>query len=238
MTTLRHCVGFDLETTGIDVFEDRIVTASIVYVDSLGEIIQSYEWLINPGIDIPAEATAVHGISTEHAQTHGEQPKTALYEVAGILSYFLTEFVPVVAYNASYDFSILNEEIQRHLGYSGFDAFFDNSEIPELLIDPLVIDKKLDRYRSGSRKLTAQAERLGVSLENAHTSADDALAAVLVAKALWDKYPELSGGPIHDLYPAQQEWYKEQQLSLQDYFTKQGKSETVNTQWPIQRRTA
>jgi DNA polymerase III subunit epsilon len=239
MTTLRHCAGFDLETTGIDVFEDRVVTASIVYVNDQGNVIQTYEWLLNPGIEIPDEAAAVHGITTEQAQRYGEQPRTALYEIAGILSYFLTNDVPIVAYNAAYDFSLLNYDLERNLGddYS-LTKFFPNQEIPPLIIDPLVLDKKLDRYRKGSRKLTTQAERLGVSLENAHTSADDALAAVLVAQAMWSKYPNLSAGPIQDLYEAQQTWYEEQQLGLQDYFRKQGKNETVNTQWPIQRRAA
>lgn len=237
MTTLRHCVGFDLETTGVDVFEDRVVTASIVYIDDVGNVIQDYEWLINPGVEIPDEAAAVHGISTEHAQTHGDNPRTALYEIAGVLSYFLTNEVPVVAYNAAYDFTLLNYDIERNLGENySFKAFFNNHVIPPLIIDPLVLDKKLDRYRSGSRKLTAQAERLGVSLENAHTSADDAFAAARVAQALWKKYPNLSAGPIHDLYQAQQEWYAEQQLSLQEYFRKKGETGTFNTEWPIQRK--
>lgn len=237
MTSLKWVVGFDLETTGIDVFTDRIVTASIVYVNQLGQVIQTYEWLVNPGIEIPEGAAAVHGISTEHAREHGDQPVTALYEIAGVLSYFLSNDVPVVAYNAAYDFSLLDCEIQRHLGYSGFGEFFDNGEIPPLIIDPLVIDKRLDRYRKGRRTLTATAQLLGVELENAHTSADDSLAAALITQALWDKYPVLNEGPLEELFEAQKNWYSEQQLGLQNHFKRQGKEENVNTVWPIQKLT-
>jgi DNA polymerase-3 subunit epsilon len=62
-------VSFDLETTGVDVEADRIVTASIVRVTA-GERSVA-EWLVDPGIEIPQEATDVHGITTAQARADG-----------------------------------------------------------------------------------------------------------------------------------------------------------------------
>jgi DNA polymerase-3 subunit epsilon len=56
------------------------------------------------------------------------------------------------------------------LRYQGVDQFGN-------VIDPLVIDKTIDKYRKGKRTLGAAAERYNVSLANAHTARDDAIAA-------------------------------------------------------------
>jgi len=55
---------FDLETTGTNVGKDRIVEICVlkVYPDASRE---SKTWLVNPEMPIPAESTAIHGISNE-----------------------------------------------------------------------------------------------------------------------------------------------------------------------------
>lgn len=55
---------FDLETTGVNVSKDKIVEISILKVFPSGNQ-ESYTWLVNPRIPIPAETTAIHGISDE-----------------------------------------------------------------------------------------------------------------------------------------------------------------------------
>ena len=60
----RPIVFFDLETTGVDTAKDRIVEISMVKVMPDGEQIVKTRKL-NPGIHIPAEATAIHGITDE-----------------------------------------------------------------------------------------------------------------------------------------------------------------------------
>lgn len=238
MTHLPYLVGFDTETTGVNVFEDRIVTASIVYIDPVGDIIQNYEWLINPGIEIAEGASAVHGITNEIAQEKGSNPVTSVYEIASTLAYFMTNGVPVVAYNGSFDFSLLEYEIIRHLvdkGYEGFHSFFADRQVPKMIIDPYVLDKHFDKYRPGGRTLTKTSEFYGVELENAHASYDDCLAAGNVARALWDRFEILQSAPMDELWDKQVEWYREQQEGLAEYFAKQGREldEPINTQWPI-----
>ena len=43
---------------------------------------ETLTWLVNPGIDIPAEASAIHGITTERAQAEGMDPAEAAEEIS------------------------------------------------------------------------------------------------------------------------------------------------------------
>ena len=63
-------LGLDFETTGIDRFNDVPVSYALVSVVE-GVVVRSWSGLIDPGRDIPPEATAVHGISTERAREEG-----------------------------------------------------------------------------------------------------------------------------------------------------------------------
>jgi hypothetical protein len=64
-------LAFDTETTGVSIETDRIVSAAAIHMaDGHAD---TTEWLADPGIDIPAEATAVHGITSEHARGWDEE---------------------------------------------------------------------------------------------------------------------------------------------------------------------
>ncbi len=58
---------FDLEATGTDIVDDRIVEIAIVKAHPNGEI-QTKQQLINPSVHIPADSSAVHGIYDEDVQ--------------------------------------------------------------------------------------------------------------------------------------------------------------------------
>ena len=60
----RPICFFDLETTGTNISKDRIVEISILKVFENNNK-ESYTWKVNPGIPIPKETTAIHGISDE-----------------------------------------------------------------------------------------------------------------------------------------------------------------------------
>ncbi len=215
-------VGFDLETTGVDTNTARIVTASVVLLDAEGKIVNQREWLVDPGVEIPEAATAVHGVSTEKARAEGIPAAQAVREILGLLS-FASEQAPLIAFNASYDFSVLYSEALRY----DMPPF-----IPGNVIDPFIIDKQVDKFRKGKRTLAAACEHYGVVLENAHTSFADAVACVAVGRALAELYPQLQADP-QVLHGWQIGWAREQAESFQAYLRKSKPDAVVDGAWPI-----
>ena len=61
-------LGFDLETTGIDTTRDLPVQVALVWTTADG-VLKADTFLVDPGRDIPAEAIAIHGITTERARS-------------------------------------------------------------------------------------------------------------------------------------------------------------------------
>ena len=215
--------AFDLETTGRDPQTARIVTASIVMVNGRQEIVHHREWLVNPGVPIPEEAAAIHGVSTERAAAEGMDAATAVAEITGHLR-DLFQTVPVMAFNAAYDFTVLARECERY-GVAPLE--------PAPVIDPYVLDKRVDRYRRGKRTLAAMCEFYGIPLQNAHTSLADAAATIGVADALAAKYPqELQVDPLQ-LHGAQVQWASEQAASLQEWLRRTDPAAVVEGTWPV-----
>ena len=60
----RPLCAFDTETTGPKPKQDRLVTACVARID--GAAVQLHNYIADPGIEIPAEATEVHGVTTEY----------------------------------------------------------------------------------------------------------------------------------------------------------------------------
>lgn len=215
----RTLVSFDCETTGVDVEAARIVTAAVVTINPIAGSVDTLEWLADPGVEIPEQAAAVHGITTE-----------IVAEIAAALDAGWRAGGTVVVYNASYDLSLLGREMARH----GVTVGGEPLQLGPV-VDPLCCDKRYDRYRRGSRKLVDVAKHYGIVLSelDAHGAAADALAAARVAWKLARAYPELGAMTHEELHTAQVGWYREQALGLAEHFRRQGKDDHVPTEWPI-----
>lgn len=200
---------FDTETTGIQPDTTRIVSAHISVLNPYGEVEDRSDWLINCGIDIPEQATAVHGITTERMRAEGAPAADSVYEILTKLQAFLSAGIGVVAYNAAYDFTILDREATRY----GFDPL----ELPRPIIDPLIIDKQVDKYRKGKRTLEAASAHYGVELTGAHDASADAIAAGRVAQAIGKKYAADLAYPATELHDLQVIWAKEQAESYANW---------------------
>lgn len=233
----QRMVGFDLETTAADPEEARIVVAAVVEVGA-GLPPVSRSWLVDPGIPIPAEATAVHGITTEQAREAGYFAGDVIAELVEHLAR-RPEGAALVDYNAPFDVTILDREARRY----GVEPLTDRG--PLLVVDPLVIDKHLDRYRSGSRKLADVAARYGADLDGDGHDADfDALLACRLAWAIatrgrvirkgaweqdplqhdWDRIrPDLAA-----LHEAQRQWAYVQARGLARHLRQE-----IRTDWPL-----
>ena len=222
----RKLAVFDLETTGLDLQEARIVTACAVEIDEHGQVVgENLEWLADPVIEIPQAASNVHGVTTEIARANGRPAKEVVAELIETLNGFFSRGIPVVAYNAPYDFTILHFEALRH----GLDPIAE----PKPVIDPLVLDKFVDTYRSGKRTLEAAARTYGVSLNDAHNATADAVAAGRVAQAIATKY----GGKLPDnvllLHDSQIEWSSAQDASYEKFRRGSVPDFTVQRGWPV-----
>ncbi|MGP7959807.1 exonuclease domain-containing protein [Sanguibacter sp. A247] len=199
-------LGFDTETTGVSTSSDRIVTAALVRRDPLrGTTVDT--WLIDPGIPIPEAASAIHGITTEHARLHGVSPWVALDEIAARIAADMSAGVPLVAFNATFDVSILEAELVRH----GLPTLADRLGGPVIgVIDPLVIDRKVDRWRKGKRKLVDLCGIYGVDeAVDLHTADVDVIATLDVLAAMIERYPALAQMDLRDLHGFQAEAHRE-----------------------------
>ncbi|MFD6934809.1 3'-5' exonuclease [Streptomyces goshikiensis] len=224
-------VGFDLETTGTEPGESRIVTAAVVEVRG-GEVRERRGWLADPGIPIPEQASAIHGISTARAVAEGRPVREVAQEVAAALVEHWRRGAVVVAYNAAFDLTLLSAELARHGLPSLSDRLGGAPTGP--VVDPLTIDRAVDRYRRGKRTLEAVCGVYGVTLDDAHDAGADALAAVQVARAIADRHPEVAGLTPADLHDRQGAWHARWARDFQSYLRRQGSPDAViDTAWPL-----
>lgn len=224
-------LAFDTETTGPNPTTDRIVTAALIARGG-GLPDRTMSWLINPGVPIPAGATEVHGIDDAQAAT-GATPADALDDIAHHIAVALAYGMPVVAYNLSFDWTILTRDAERHRVPGPAERVPEGTVLG--LIDPHVIDKQFDRYVSGAgqRKLKPTCERYGVELTDWHTAEADALAALLIAEAQFEKFPLLNDYTPAALYTSQQRWRADQSASLQAFFRRTDPAAVVDGSWPL-----
>jgi len=181
-------VGFDTETTGVDVAADRLVTAAVVRRDATGTVART--WLVDPGVAIPEAATAVHGITTERARAEGRPAPEALDQVASALVAAWLEGIPVVAFNAGYDLSLLDAELRRHRLPTVTERL---GRAAGPVIDPLVLDRALERYRPGKRRLGDLCAVYGVATPEAlHAAHVDVVATLDLLERIVGRYPYLA----------------------------------------------
>lgn len=223
-------VTLDCETSGVDVNKDRIITF-FMRAKKGEEVVYENNWIINPGIEIPDGAAKVHGMSTEWVQENGRTDvNEAISSILFALEGFAKKDYIVCGYNHSFDLKILDSESKRH--------FMDHLTFPDTarFLDPLVIDRHIDRYRKGSRKLADVAKWYGVEVDESllhDASGDVELTEQLVPKVLnaaWNKLKTEREGMSPDdfitwLQDKQREWKAEWAEHLTEYFAKAGRTE-------------
>ncbi|WP_317446042.1 3'-5' exonuclease [Streptomyces collinus] len=224
-------IGFDLETTGTDPYEARIVTGAVIEVRA-GEPVGRREWLADPGVEIPADAVAVHGITNERAAAEGRPADRVADALAEVLTGYWKTGVPVVAYNAAFDLTLLSAELRRH----GLPSLADRlgGRAPAPVIDPYTIDRRVDRYRRGKRNLEAVCAEYGVVLDAAHNASADALAAARLASAIAGRHPKVASLGPAELHDRQIEWYAEWAADFQAFLRRKGEADAVvDGVWPV-----
>lgn len=218
-------LAFDLETSAANPEQARIVTACAGLASSAGW--EPSDWLLKQEQDIPAEATAIHGVTTERANADGRDPVECTLEIRNVILTAWSTGRPVVGYNIVYDLTVLDRESRRH----------GHGALPILgpVIDGLVIDKAVDRFRRGSRKLVDVCTHYGITLDGAHDSTADALASARLAWKLALLLPsEALRDDLAELTRWQEAQYAEQRRSVADYRRRRGEPlDDESTDWPI-----
>lgn len=153
-------VALDTETTGLGEAE-LVEVAAVRFRD--GTVLDEFCTLVNPGRRIPAEVTAIHGITDDMV---AGAPRAA--EVLPALLGFL-EGSFLVAHNASFDVRVLAAELYR-------------SRLPAPAMEALDTVRIARRVLRGmpNHRLGTLAAHLGVSQQPAHRALADALVVVEV----------------------------------------------------------
>ena len=165
-------VFFDLETTGVNINNDRIVEICYLKVYPNGNE-ESKTMRINPEMHIPEQSSDVHGIYDEDVAdcpTFKEVAKVIARDIEGC---------DLAGFNSNrFDVPLLAEEFLR----AGVDIDMSRRKF----IDVQVIYHKLEqRTLSAAYKFYCDK-----NLEDAHTAEADTRATYEVLKAQLDRYPE------------------------------------------------
>jgi DNA polymerase-3 subunit epsilon len=181
--------------------------------------------LVDPGVDIPAEAAAVHGITTERVQAMGLKPPEAMQIIADRLRNIWDSRIPVVGFNIVYDLTVLDRELRRHLSAE--------LVVSGPVIDPHVIDRGLDR-RKGKRTLEETCRHYNVRHDQAHNATEDALAATRLAWRLAKHYPVAVGDvSLPELYRKQIDWARQWATGMNEYYLSQNLNRSIDGSWPL-----
>ena len=176
----RPIIFFDLETTGVDAAKDRIVEISMVKININGEK-QVKTRRINPEMPIPAEATAVHGITDEDVK---DEP--TFKQIAKSLAKYI-EGCDFGGFNSNrFDLPVLVEEFMR----AEVDVDFRNRKFIDV---QNIFHKKEQRTLVAAYKFYCNKD-----LENAHSAEADTLATYEVLEAQIERYGDI-GSTVEEL---------------------------------------
>lgn len=204
--TLGTWCGFDTETTGLSPKRDRIATATVI-LRAVGETPEERDrvtnWIINPGIPMPPAASAVNGLTDEFLRENGAEPALALEEIASALARAMAGGTPLVGYNISYDLGMLEADLRRN-GLETLRSRLGGRIFP--VIDPLVLDRVVDRYRKGKRNLAANCAFYGVAPRgDFHNAEADVIATLDLLEKLLQHHPRVGQLNIQELFDFQQQ---------------------------------
>jgi DNA polymerase-3 subunit epsilon len=169
----KPIIFFDLETTGVNIATDRIVEISILKVFPNGNK-ESKTWLVNPEIEIPAEAAAIHGITNEKVVT-----EPTFKELAATVNELIAD-CDLAGFNSNrFDIPLLAEELMR----AGIDFDMKNRK---------AIDVQVIFHKKEQRTLSAGYQfYCGKNLEDAHSAEADTNATYEILLAQLDKYTDI-----------------------------------------------
>ena len=165
----KPIVFFDLETTGLNKINDRIIEIGAIKIINK-KIADKLSILLDPGISIPYYSTKIHGITDDmvfNCPTDNEGVKSLLKLLNGCI---------IVAHNVSFDVGFINSYLER-FGYNPLD---------NILVDTVKFARKMfpgfKKYALGNL-----ANELNIDSGKAHRAFDDTFVCYQIYKKCYEK---------------------------------------------------
>lgn len=191
-------ICFDTETTGLDPDNgDRLVEIGCVELIDGKRTDRFFHELINPGIDVPEESAAIHGITTEKLVG-----KPAFSEIADKLLEFFDDST-LVAHNAGFDIKFINYELE----------LCGHKKLKNEVIDSLMLAKS--KFPGQKNNLDALCKRYNID-----NSSRTFHGALLDAELLADVYVELNGGAQKSFIEERNDSIKLNNVNIEDFLLK------------------
>lgn len=156
----RRYIAFDIETTGLSHYAHRIIElGAVLFVD--GSPTKRFSTLVNPGMSIPASATAVNGITNDMVASAPTE-SDAISALVEFLGDAMQGKTVMCAHNASFDFKFLRDALCR-LGYDARLQYLDTLKLSRQHV------RGLENYKQGTLE-----RYFGLTNDNAHRAVSDA----------------------------------------------------------------
>lgn len=219
-------VTLDAETTGVDTDNDRIITFFLRAREG-DKVVFEKNWVINPGVEVPKEASDVHGMDTAWVQENGRKDvATAIEEIVHELSEYGHYGFIICGYNHAFDLAMLEAEAKRY--NPGVQALRVKDWLPKYrFIDPAIFSRVFDKYVKGGHKLITVAQRNGIEVEEDRLHAaeydvevTEKLVKIFLNRA-WLELADLRLGlPPDEFITALQKWQADEKQKWAEHTTK------------------
>lgn len=192
---MRYVI-LDLETTGLSLTHDQVVSLSAVRVVDgripLGDVFSS---LVNPGQAIPFSTIKIHGIVPSMVA------RAPLFEEVfdQFLRYLGTDIL--VGYHARFDLNFLNNCMKRKYGFHLQNLVLDAMFMCNKVIFPAHIKSYAARIK-GDQGLDAMAKHFGIEIPERHTALGDAMATAMIFQRILVELEKTGAASLRNLLSA------------------------------------
>ncbi len=193
--SLRYVI-FDLETTGLSLNQDRVVSAAAYRVVdgriALGDVFSS---LVSPGRDIPSSAVKIHGIMP--SMVDDAPPFAEVFEK--FLGYLGTDIL--VGYHVGFDLHFLNIYMQQTHGFPVQNLVLDAQSMCRQVCFPPHLRSYAGRLK-GNQDLDTVARHFDIEIQERHTALGDALATAMIFQRILLEIEKSGPGQLRNLLAA------------------------------------
>jgi DNA polymerase-3 subunit epsilon len=200
-------VVVDLETTGLDVKTDRVLSIGAFRIKSgrirMGDMFSTF---VNPERDIPATAIKMHGIVPDMVK----DAATAVEVLDEFLAFLGNDIM--VAHHAAFDLGFINRMMSEHYGFVLQNMVVDTVPLCQQVILPqfYTLIRRYTRLSTGrfghipmqknnQRSLDHIANHLGIQIYKRHTAVGDALATAMIFQRVLSRLEKAGRGKLVDL---------------------------------------